>query len=552
MHRTVATGALRSFLGHYSQLRDDEGKVIGIVSVDVDVTDAKKAEEELKAGQRLLSTIFENIPLGICVKDLAGRYRMVNKSFAAYVNHAPAEMIGKVSSEIGHGTREEQRRVEETDRIVLETGKPFERPEEVFTFPNGEQRLRRILKVPLKDAAGVVSGILGIREDITERKQIEEQLRHSQKMEAIGTLAGGIAHDLNNILSPIIGYSELLVEAAAGNSDEKRSLGMILSAAHRAKDLVSQILVFSRRMESEKKVFDPRPIARDVMKLIRSTVPSNIRIQESFSDDAGLIAGDPSQIHQVLLNLCINAGQAMPNGGTLEVKTEKVKLAGAKALFGKELHGAYLRLEVADTGEGMDEETLSHIFDPFFTTKDVGTGTGLGLSTVFGTVQAHDGGLRVSSRLGKGTTFEVFLPTARGGEKPVEPLEESRATGTEAILVIDDEEGVREVTKNVLERNGYRVTAFSDGVEALERFRANPESFQLIIMDQTMPNATGEWVLNTVRGVRPDVPVVLCTGYSETMTPERAKALGANRFLYKPIKAGDLARIVRDVLDERK
>ena len=386
-----------------------------------------------------------------------------------------------------------------------------------------------------------------------ELAQQAEELRQSQKMEALGTLAGGIAHDFNNILAPILGYSELLLGNAKFPSEEHAYLSTIFKNAERAKDLVSQILLFSRRGQTEKKVSDLRPIVRDVLWFARSTLPKTVFIKDEISAASTPVICDPSQMHQVLVNLCVNAGQAIPDIGEIKVTLENVELESVECVDGVKLSGRLVRFAITDNGMGMDPETLSHIFEPFFTTKAVGKGTGLGLSTVFGIIRDHDGGISVSSEPGKGTTFEILLPAAKDKiEEHADNLGHVQYQGSENILFVDDEEDIAALGKIVLEHQGYTVTTASDGQEALAILAASPDRFSLVVTDQTMPYMTGETLAHELRILRPDIPIILCTGHSETVTPESSKAAGISSYLYKPIAPNELERVVRKVLDQAK
>ena len=390
--------------------------------------------------------------------------------------------------------------------------------------------------------------------ETTRIKEAEEQLRQSQKMEALGTLSGGIAHDFNNILYPIFIYANLLLEKFDANSEEYTDLKEITRAAQRAKDLVSQVLMFSRRSENVKYVCDLVPVVKEAMKLVRATLSTNIIIKIEIPDGIVPVSCDSSQIYQVLVNICTNAGQAILESGKIEIELDSLEVAGIVCFDGTEIHGSYCRLTVIDNGVGMDDEIQAKIFDPFYTTREVGQGTGLGLSTVFGIVQDHKGGIKVASEAGKGTTFEVFLPLATG---PVEKLPKTQGSvqdyiGTEAILFVDDEKSIRNLGHDCLERFGYTVTTVSNGQKAMEIFAANPDHFNLVVTDQTMPNMTGEKLASSLSKLRPDIPIILCTGHGPTTTSESSKAFGISAVLRKPLAPTQLMRVVREVLDQAK
>jgi len=373
-------------------------------------------------------------------------------------------------------------------------------------------------------------------------------------MEALGTLSGGIAHDFNNILYPIFIYGDLLLEKFDADSEEYADLKEITSAAQRAKDLVSQVLMFSRHTEGVKHVRDLVPVIKEAIKLMRAALPANIIIEEKIPDAIMPVLCDSTQMYQLVVDICTNAGQAILDSGKITIALDSSEVAGIVCFDGKKIHGNYCRLTVTDSGVGMDAEIQAKIFDPFFTTREVGQGTGLGLSTVFGIVQEHEGGITVSSEADKGATFEVFLPLAEG---PVEKLSDIRGgvqdySGTENILFVDDEKSIRNLGHDGLERCGYIVTAVSDGQKAMEIFATNPDHFNLVVTDQTMPNMTGEELVNALSELRPGIPIIMCTGHSENPTLERSKVSGISAFLQKPLAPTQLMRVVREVLDQAK
>ncbi|MDY6837395.1 MAG: PAS domain S-box protein [Thermodesulfobacteriota bacterium] len=387
--------------------------------------------------------------------------------------------------------------------------------------------------------------------DITPQKRLEDQLRQAQKMEAIGTLAGGIAHDFNNVLAAIIGYTEMSLDDAPEGSMLQASLREVLKAGGRARDLVQQILTFSRQSEQELRPLQLRPVLKEALKLLRASLPTTIEIRQDIQSESAVM-GDPTQMHQVLMNLCTNAGHAMQRGGgVLTVSLSDVEL---DANFAAEHHdvspGPYLRLSVSDTGHGMNASTMERIFEPYFTTKEKEAGTGLGLAVVHGIVQSQGGTITVESEPGQGTTFQVYLPVIpRADDQGIESPADL-PTGREHILFIEDEEALSKLGKQLLERLGYSVVASTSGSEALEAFSAGPDRFDLVITDMTMPGMTGEKLALEMMKIRPDIPVILCTGFSPAMTEKKAKALGIRAFLMKPLHKEDIARTVRQVLDE--
>ncbi len=359
----------------------------------------------------------------------------------------------------------------------------------------------------------------------------------SQKLEAIGTLAGGIAHDFNNILSAIIGNSELLLDEVPKDSMAYEGVMEVFHAGCRAKELVKQILTFSRQVETERSPVKIHYIIKESLKLLRSSIPSTITITDRISPSIGFVLADSTQIHQIIMNLCTNAYHAMlSHGGILTVSLEQTYL---DAFFSSQhpplCEGEHLRLTVSDTGCGMDSETIKRIFDPFFTTKEKGKGTGLGLSTVHGIVTSLGGAVFVSSAMGKGSTFDVYLPVFIGEPEELEESEEIPAPGNgETILLVDDEEIILHYLETMLVQLGYNVTGLSSGTEALALFQSAPEKFNLVITDQTMPGITGSQLASEILTIRPDTPIILMTGYSETICPDEALAQGIQEYMEKP------------------
>ncbi len=384
-----------------------------------------------------------------------------------------------------------------------------------------------------------------------ERKKLEAQLHQAQKIEAVGTLAGGIAHDFNNILSAIIGYTEVsLVKVEKGTSLHE-NLQEVLKAGIRARDLVQQILTFSRQSEHEQGPVHVSLMVKEALKLLRATLPTTIEIQQDIQSNSAVL-GNPTQLHQILMNLCTNAGYSMKEkGGILEVTLTNVELDSAfTSQHDEMMPGPYIKLSVRDTGYGMSPDILERMFDPFFTTKEKGEGTGMGLSVVHGIVKDCGGAFTVYSKPGSGSTFNVFLPVFEGEAKLETKTEEPLPHGNERILFIDDELAIVDIGRQMLERLGYEVVTRTSSIEALELFRAKPDRFDLVITDMTMPKMTGEEMAREIMLIRPDIPVILCTGFSATMTADKAKAMGVKAFLMKPIVMSVTAGTVRQVLDQ--
>jgi len=427
----------------------------------------------------------------------------------------------------------------------------------------GVRRDGTIFPLELSLSSVIVHGKLhaiGIIRDITARKEAEaaekkmaETLKHSQKMAAIGTLAGGIAHDFNNILSAILGFTELLEMQIDPESKAAKYISNITDAGMRAKTLVQQILAFSRQVKKDVQPVHVKAIIKEVLSLLRASLPTNIEIKVDAASDA-LVMGDPSQIHQIIMNLCTNAAHAMrENGGTIDVSLcEMTHDPDQSGLFLSLSPGLYLKLVVADTGHGITPEILERIFDPFFTTKDPGEGTGMGLSVVHGIVNSCNGNISVESEVGRGTAFSILLPVAEASVLPHKEAKNESVQGSGHILVVDDEVAIVEIITQMLGNCGYEVSATTNPEEALLRFAKNPEMFDLILSDLTMPHMTGDKLAKEVMAIRPDIPVIICTGYNSALDENKAQELGIKSVLLKPLTRKQLTENVRDVLGEAK
>jgi len=413
----------------------------------------------------------------------------------------------------------------------------------------------------LRDKNNIFLGAIFLAQDLRERKKQEEekislqaQLQQAQRLETVGTLAGGIAHDFNNILTAIIGFSQLAKRMVPKDNPAEQALESSLAASFRAKDLVKQLLSFSRQGCQERAPLQVTSILKETVKLLRATIPTTIDIQQKIEPDSWQILADPSQLHQLIMNLCANASQAMENGGTLSISLANAELSSNDMEVSGELPpGRYIRLQISDTGEGIDPAFLHRIFDPFFTTKDIDKGSGLGLAVVHGIVKAHEGDILVRSQLGKGTTFTVYLPACEGDEKghPENFQPQTTQGKGEHILVIDDEEPLANLARKSLTNFGFQVIATSSSEEALNIFRASPDIFDLVVTDYAMPKMNGLQLSAEIRSLRKEIPIILSTGYSQEINYQKENQNGFNRILLKPYTQEDLARQIQEVLKDR-
>lgn len=408
---------------------------------------------------------------------------------------------------------------------------------------------------PVRDEKGRFTNVVILMRDVSDLVQMEAQLRQSQKMEAIGTLAGGIAHDFNNMLYAILGYTELAADAIAPDSPVHECLRGIQAAGQRATSLVSQILAFSHPGNVEHAPLGLGAVVNDALDFMRNSLPATIDLRRDIDEDTGLVRADPTQIHQVIMNLCANAFHAMRNSyGALSVSLRKVPLSNEEAgpFLGLEA-GEYTQLSIQDTGVGMSDDVKSRAFEPYFTTKRVGEGTGMGLATVHSIVASMGGAIFVESAVGEGTRFDIYFPlaTEMGDRSEPEITARGHIQGNEHILLIDDEEAITRVGSMSLTRLGYRVTTYTDSREALAEFEANPEAYDIVVADLTMPNMSGDELAEHLLAVRAETPIVLCTGYSGSLSRERAMKIGIADYLEKPIEMRTLARVVRRILDMR-
>ncbi|MEA1901589.1 MAG: ATP-binding protein [Thermodesulfobacteriota bacterium] len=527
------------------ELANEEGLIRILAQSFLLQLERKRAEEQ--------ELLLDNIEAQVWYLTDVETYGIVNKAMADFLGMQKENLEGKKLRDIL--SKEEARACITFNKEIFREKKQI-RTEQWLKNGKEEPHAFYVVRTPKLDNNGNIEYVVCTAHDITERKRMEKEkkklearLRQAQKMEAIGTLAGGIAHDFNNILFPILGYSEMLMNDAPDNSDLKRDLSMIFNGTKRARDLVKQILAFSRQREYDLKPIKVHLVVKEALKLIRSSIPATIDIMQNIID-CELVMADYTQIHQVAMNLLTNAYHAMEKkGGKLKVTLKEVDLR-ADDLKGMP-PGTYVRLTVSDTGIGMDQSTIDRIFDPYFTTKKEGKGTGLGLAVVHGIIKSHGGHISVYSEPGKGSEFHVYLPVIKAQQETkqieIQPIKKSN----ERILVVDDEKMVVEIQQKMLMRLGYDVISCTSSVEALKAFQANPDNFDLIITDMTMPNMTGDQLAQKIMEIRTDIPIILCSGFSEKMSNEKAKSLGIKEFLMKPVLIKDLSITIRRVLDNK-
>jgi len=569
IQKTIATGktqifeykldfptGVRWFEARSSPMIETSGDKRMVTCIARDITDRKRAEEALQASEERYRDLVVNAVTGFYQVERQGKFQMVNRRMAEIFGYSsPQEFISDIGniSELYANPEERPKILKQIDDKGFVEGIEVE-----FKWKRGNSvwvKLNTRVTTD-KDGAVIYEGTL---EDITEHKLVEEEkerleshLQQAYRMEAIGTLAGGIAHDFNNILSAIIGFSEIAISDVERETSIHNSLSKVLKAGDRAKNLVNQILTFSRQTEYDLKPVQVKSITNEALKLLRASLPATIEIRSYLQSQSAVMA-DPTQIHQIVMNLCTNASHAMhEKGGLLEVRLDDVKLGKEDAAMHPEMgSGSYIKVTVSDTGQGIEPHVLERIFDPFFTTKEKGEGTGMGLAVVHGIVKSHRGAIKVFSELGKGTTFEVFLPQVEaipvGKEEEITEI----PRGKERVLFVDDETALVDMGQRMLGSLGYEVFARTSSIEALEVFRSDPNKFDIVITDYTMPNMTGMELAKELILMCPDIPIIMCTGFSEQMSEEKAKSLGIEEFLLKPVIMRDMAKAIRKVLDKK-
>jgi PAS domain S-box-containing protein len=513
------------------------------------ITDRKQAEADLLKSEERYRSMMEAFsePLYICSSDLTIEYMN-----PAMIRHTGKNATGERCHKTLHGLDFR------CDWCVFDKIVNGETVESKIKSPL-DNRDYHVTNMPIQNKDGTVSKMT-IYRDITDymqavsaKEKAQAQLIQLQKMESIGNLAGGIAHDFNNILASIIGFTELALGDVKKETSLEESLQEVYSAGKRAKDLVKQILAFARQSDEKISPIQPKIIVAEVLKFIRSTIPTNIKIRQEMESDS-LIMGNTTQVHQVLMNLCTNAAHAMEDsGGVLRVSLKDIVIDKRSLLNRIGMRqGDYIEIKVSDNGSGIAPEIVGSIFDPYFTTKDPGEGTGMGLAMAHGIVERYGGMITVDSQLGIGATFTIYLPATRKRVALDADLSEQLPKGSERILLVDDELSIAKMGGRILERLGYLVTTRTSSIEALELFRVKPDAFDLVFTDMAMPNLTGDKFAIELMKIRPDIPIILCTGYSKKISDEIALEIGIKAFAYKPMVKADLAKTIRRVLDDAK
>lgn len=528
-------------------LRD--GERVALVSLIRDITERKRVEAALRDSEEHFRRIFEDAPIGIGLVSPDFRLVQVNRALAEMLGRSVADLVGQ-SFLAGTHPDDVAAHADLAGRLFAGEIARYQLDKRFLT-PDGRVVVGRVTCNALRDTGGTPIYALGMVENITEHKLLEQQLRQAQKMEAVGRLAGGVAHDFNNMLSVILGHAELVRLRSDLDPDLRRSLDEIHAAAERSAALTQQLLTFSRKEIVTARVVDLNAVVREIDALLRRIIGEDVRLETRLHPAAGHVRADPSQLQQMVVNLAVNARDAMPGGGTLTIATAPETLAEPRSTQHAHIPaGQYVALTVADTGYGMDAGMLKHLFEPFFTTKGVGRGTGLGLATVYATVRQCQGHIEVDSAPGTGARFRIFLPAVTESGAAAAPARAAVPVhGIETVLVVEDEEAVRRLTCEVLRQHGYRVLEACDGVDALAVAERHAGVIDLLLVDVVMPELTGPEVAERLSARQADLRVLYTSGYTDDEVLRRGITAAQVEFLQKPFRPQDLVQKVRSVLD---
>jgi PAS domain S-box-containing protein len=527
-------------------VKDASGKIFFYDGVIMDVTEQKQAKDALVESEVKFRSLFDLSPQAIALVHMeSSAIEDVNDKFCKLFKLQRTKIIGKSPVDLGFYTKTKRNQftssLEKTGKLI-----GFE-----MNFTAGDGSILNTLMFSRLINIKGEEYILTIFHDQSEQKRLESQLQQAQKMEAIGALAGGIAHDFNNILSAITGYIELAM-LSEGSQNCDNELKEALKASNRAKDLVKQILAFSRQTDEERMPVRVGLVVEEAVKFLRATIPTTIDIKTCNDEKSGAVLANTAELHQIVMNLCTNAVHAIgEKEGILEIDVQNTEIDHTQKddFIGLDL-GPYTRVSISDTGAGIHPEALERIFNPYFTTKEKGVGTGLGLAVVHGIVKKYGGAIKVESKPGKGSTFHIYLPRVDQPAPRRIEQKEIPLGGSERILFVDDEKMLVDIAQKVLNRLGYDVAARTSPIEALELFKAKPDYFDLVITDQTMPGMTGDLLAKELMRIRPDLPVIICTGYSQTIDQKRADDKGIKGFVMKPILINDIADAIRKALNK--